>query len=134
VFDKRGQLLPRERVALLLDPGAPTCRCARWPATCRTQGCRGVGAGRRHGGRHRLRLGRALHGGGQRFGHRRRRDPGHGLDKILRVQEIALQNKLPFIHLVESAGANLLKYRVEGFVHGGALFAISRACRRPAFR
>src|SRR6187402_1307915 len=29
-----------------------------------------------------------------------------GLDKILRVQEIALQNKLPFIHLVESAGAN----------------------------
>ena len=22
-FDKRGQLLPRERVALLLDPGAP---------------------------------------------------------------------------------------------------------------
>jgi geranyl-CoA carboxylase beta subunit len=45
-----------------------------------------------------------------------------GLDKILRVQEIALQNKLPFIHLVESAGANLLKYRVEGFVHGGALF------------
>ena len=28
-----------------------------------------------------------------------------GLDKILRVQEIALQNKLPFIHLVESAGA-----------------------------
>ena len=23
VFDKRGQLLPRERIALLLDPGAP---------------------------------------------------------------------------------------------------------------
>jgi geranyl-CoA carboxylase beta subunit len=45
-----------------------------------------------------------------------------GLDKILRVQEIALANKLPFIHLVESAGANLLKYRVEGFVQGGALF------------
>ncbi|RZJ07533.1 MAG: acyl-CoA carboxylase subunit beta, partial [Haliea sp.] len=45
-----------------------------------------------------------------------------GLDKILRVQEIALQNKLPFVHLVESAGANLMKYRVEGFVHGGALF------------
>src|SRR5688572_17048070 len=45
-----------------------------------------------------------------------------GLDKILRVQEIALQNKLPFIHLVESAGANLMRYRVEGFVQGGALF------------
>jgi geranyl-CoA carboxylase beta subunit len=45
-----------------------------------------------------------------------------GLDKILRVQEIALQNRLPFLHLVESAGANLMKYRVEGFVHGGTLF------------
>jgi geranyl-CoA carboxylase beta subunit len=45
-----------------------------------------------------------------------------GLEKILRVQEIALQNKLPFIHLVESAGANLMRYRVEGFVQGGALF------------
>src|ERR1700688_5236396 len=44
------------------------------------------------------------------------------LDKILRAQEIALQNKLPFVHLVESAGANLLSYRVEGFVLGGALF------------
>ncbi len=29
---------------------------------------------------------------------------------------------MPFIHLVESAGANLMRYRVEGFVHGGALF------------
>jgi geranyl-CoA carboxylase beta subunit len=38
------------------------------------------------------------------------------------VQDIALQNKLPFVHLVESAGANLTKYKVEGFVHGGSLF------------
>src|SRR5919201_6751574 len=45
-----------------------------------------------------------------------------GLDKILRAQEIALENKLPFVHLVESAGANLMRYRVEGFVHGGGLF------------
>jgi geranyl-CoA carboxylase beta subunit len=45
-----------------------------------------------------------------------------GLDKILRVQELALENKLPFVHLVESAGANLMRYRVEGFVRGGALF------------
>jgi geranyl-CoA carboxylase beta subunit len=45
-----------------------------------------------------------------------------GLDKILRVQEMALENKLPFIHLVESAGANLMRYRVEGFVQGGELF------------
>lgn len=45
-----------------------------------------------------------------------------GLEKILRVQEIALRERLPFVHLVESAGANLMRYRVEGFVHGGTLF------------
>ena len=43
-------------------------------------------------------------------------------EKLLRAQGLALENKLPFVHLVESAGANLLKYRVEGFIHGGAIF------------
>jgi geranyl-CoA carboxylase beta subunit len=41
---------------------------------------------------------------------------------MLRAQAIALESKLPFLHLVESAGANLLKYRVEFFIGGGALF------------
>ncbi len=45
-----------------------------------------------------------------------------GREKLLRAQGLALENRLPFVHLVESAGANLLKYRVEGFVHGGAIF------------
>ncbi|MEK7737882.1 MAG: carboxyl transferase domain-containing protein, partial [Pseudomonadota bacterium] len=45
-----------------------------------------------------------------------------GLDKILRMLRIALENKLPLLHLVESAGANLLRYRVEDFIHGGGLF------------
>jgi geranyl-CoA carboxylase beta subunit len=45
-----------------------------------------------------------------------------GREKLLRAQELALTNKLPFVHLVESAGANLLRYRVEGFIHGGAIF------------
>ena len=45
-----------------------------------------------------------------------------GLEKFQRAQEIALENKLPFVHLVESAGANLLKYRVEQFIHGGSGF------------
>jgi geranyl-CoA carboxylase beta subunit len=40
----------------------------------------------------------------------------------MRAQDLALENRLPFVHLVESAGANLLKYRVEGFIHGGAIF------------
>lgn len=32
-FEKRGQLLPRERLNLLLDPGSPSWSCAPWPAT-----------------------------------------------------------------------------------------------------
>jgi geranyl-CoA carboxylase beta subunit len=45
-----------------------------------------------------------------------------GGEKTWRAQDIALENKLPFVYLVESAGANLMKYRVEGFVKGGKLF------------
>jgi geranyl-CoA carboxylase beta subunit len=35
---------------------------------------------------------------------------------------LALENKLPFVQLVESAGANLMTYKVEEFVTGGNLF------------
>jgi len=123
VFEKRGQLLPRQRVALLLDAGAP------WLPLCALSGFlqdtkdpeKSVPGGG------------MLAGIGNICGVRCMvvaSDSGidagaiqaGGLEKILRVQEIALQNKLPFVHLVESAGANLMKYRVEGFVHGGALF------------
>ena len=45
-----------------------------------------------------------------------------GIDKQLRIQELALENKLPYVQLVESASANLLTYRVEDFVRGGNLF------------
>ncbi len=123
MFDKRGQLLPRERVALLLDANTP------WLPLC---GMAGYGQDTRE-------LAVSVPGGGVIAGigivngvrcmvvaSDSGIDAGAiqamGLDKILRVQEIALQNRLPFIHLVESAGANLMRYRVEGFVHGGALF------------
>ena len=123
VFDKRGQLLPRERIALLLDPGAP------WLPLCALAGY----------GQDTKDLARSVPGGGMVAGigfisgarclvvaSDSGIDAGAigagGLEKILRVQEIALQNKLPFIHLVESAGANLMKYRVDGFVLGGGLF------------
>ena len=43
--------------------------------------------------------------------------------RLRRAQEIALEQKMPFIHLVESAGGDLLNYRVEGFTAGGTLFA-----------
>ncbi len=123
VFYKRGQLLPRERVALLLDAGAPylpLCSLAGFMQDTKDAALSVPGGG-------------IVAGIGFVSGVRCMvvaSDSGidagafqaMGLDKILRVQEIALQNKLPFIHLVESAGANLMRYRVEGFVHGGALF------------
>lgn len=123
IFEKRGQLLPRERVGLLLDPGAP------WLSLCTLAG---------YLQDQKDPLG-SVPGGGMVAGIGFVRgvrcmvvasdsgiDAGAiqpmGLEKILRVQEIALREKLPFVHLVESAGANLMRYRVEGFVHGGTLF------------
>jgi geranyl-CoA carboxylase beta subunit len=45
-----------------------------------------------------------------------------GVKKHLRIQQIALENKLPTVRLVESGGANLL-YQAEMFVEGGRGFA-----------
>jgi geranyl-CoA carboxylase beta subunit len=45
-----------------------------------------------------------------------------GLKKALRAQELARENKLPLIALVESGGANLM-YQAEIFVDGGRTFA-----------
>jgi geranyl-CoA carboxylase beta subunit len=44
------------------------------------------------------------------------------LQAMLSAQEIALCQKLPFVHLVESAGANLMNYRVEDWALGGGVF------------
>jgi len=123
VFDKRGQLLPRERIGLLLDPGAPflpLCSVAGYLQDAKDPEKSVPGGG-------------VLAGIGFVSGVRCMvvaSDSGieagaiqpRGLEKILRVQEIALENKLPFVHLVESAGANLTRYQVEGFVLGGSLF------------
>jgi geranyl-CoA carboxylase beta subunit len=123
VFEKRGQLLPRERVALLLDAGAP------WLPLSSLAGFMQDGADRD----------RSVPGGGLITGigfiNGRRcmvvaNDSGidagamqaKGGDKMLRAQELALVNRLPFVFLVESAGANLMLYKVEGFVLGGSLF------------
>ena len=46
------------------------------------------------------------------------------LAKGLGAMQIALDKKLPLIHLVESAGANLLDYQVELWAEGGAIFCM----------
>ena len=123
LFDKRGQLLPRERLARLLDPGAPWLELssmAGWlvdqPDPDKSVPGGGVicGIGSISGTRCVITVNDAGIDAGaiQRMGG----------DKILRAQDIALHNKLPFVQLIESAGANLLQYKVEGFINGGKLF------------
>jgi geranyl-CoA carboxylase beta subunit len=123
VFDKRGQLLPRQRVALLLDPGCPWLPLATLAGYLQDvkdpdQSVPGGGMVAGIGFVSGVRCMVVASDSGIEAG----AIQAMGLEKILRVQEIALENKLPFVHLVESAGANLMRYRVEGFVHGGALF------------
>ncbi len=122
-FERRGQLLPRERLALLLDPDAPFLEL-----------CTLAGLGLDTDD-----LERSVPGGGLIAGigfvsgvrcmvlaSDSGIDAGAlqpmGLDKLLRVQELALENRLPYLQLVESAGANLLSYRVEDFIRGGSTF------------
>ncbi len=122
-FERRGQLLPRDRLALLLDVGAPFLEfstlagfCLDTPDADKSVPGGGVitGIGCVAGARCVV----AVNDSGIDAGALQPR----GLDKQLRAQEIALENKLPYVQLVESAGANLLSYRVEEFVHGGNLF------------
>ena len=123
VFHKRGQLLPRERVGLLLDPGVPylpLCSLAGFLQDTKDPEKSVPGGG--------MLAGIGFIGGvrcmvvASDSGIEAGAIQPRGLEKILRVQEIALENRLPFVHLVESAGANLMKYQVEGFVLGGGLF------------
>jgi geranyl-CoA carboxylase beta subunit len=123
VFDKRGQLLPRERVALLLDPGRPYLPLSsiagyRQDTPKADESIPGGGMVAGIGFVSGVRCVILADDSGIDAGAIQHM----GREKALRAQEIALQNRLPFVHLVESAGANLMKYRVEGFVLGGALF------------
>ena len=122
-FAQRGQLLPRERLALLLDPGTPFLEIGALA---------GLGLDNPD-------LDKSVPGGGVVGGIGwvsgvrvvvNASDSGidagalqpMGIPKQLRLQEIALENKLPYVQLVESAGANLMTYQVEEFVTGGSLF------------
>src|SRR5690606_1826468 len=123
LFERRGQLLPRERVARLLDPGSPWLELSTMAGYLIDDAdpARSVpGAG-------------VICGIGFVAGARclvSASDSGidagaiqsMGREKMLRAQQLALENRLPFVQLIESAGANLLRYRVEDFIEGGRLF------------
>ena len=123
VFEKRGQLTPFERLSRLLDPGMPFLRLHtlanylvedKDPATSIPGGSVILGIGFVSGVRcmiwvddSGIRAGAATKG---------------GWSACSSIQEMAMRFKLPLIHLVESAGANLMDYAVEGWAFGGGLF------------
>ncbi len=120
LFAKRGQLLPRERLALLLDRGAPwlelstLCGFGMHDDTDQPSGGGIAGIGYVSGIRCMVAASDSAIKGGT--------STPMAVKKNHRVQQIALQNKLPMVRLVESGGANLL-YQSEMFVDGGRGFA-----------
>ena len=122
-FEERGQLLPRERVERLLDRGTPflelsTLAGYRMHDDDGDKNIMGggtiVGIGVVEGRRCVVSASDSGIKGGT--------IPPIGLKKALRLHEIAFENRLPLIYLVESGGANLL-YQAEMFVEGGRSFA-----------
>ena len=122
-FEARGQLLPRERVARLLDRGSPFLELSRLAGLNMHDddgkksvmgGGAIVGIGVVSGRRCMVTANDSAVKGGT--------TAPMGLRKGLRAQDIAFENKLPLIHLIESGGANLM-YQSEIFVDGGRTFA-----------
>ncbi|WP_369959097.1 geranyl-CoA carboxylase subunit beta [Pseudomonas benzenivorans] len=121
-FERRGQLLPRERLNLLLDPGSPFLELASLAGyklhddKDGTQAGGGIiaGIGYVSGVRCLISASNSAIKGGT--------ISPSGLKKTLRLQQIALENKLPLVALTESGGANL-NYAAEIFVEGARGFA-----------
>jgi 3-methylcrotonyl-CoA carboxylase beta subunit len=100
----RGKLLPRERVAALLDPGAPFLELsplAAWEAYAEPVPAAGLitGVGTISGRQCVVIANDATVKGGTYY--------SLTVKKHLRAQEIALENRLPCIYLVDSGGAHL---------------------------
>ena len=123
MFQRRGQLTPRQRIAHLLDRGSPFLEISTLAGLNMHD----------DDGAENIQGGGVIAGIGCVSGVRcviTASDSGikggttapMGLKKNLRVQEIVLANKLPYISLVESGGANL-NYQAEIFVDGGRTFA-----------
>ena len=100
----RGKLLPRQRLAQLIDPGSPFLEIgqfAAWEMYDDDISSAGVivGVGRVSGREVMIVVNDATVKGGTYY--------PLTVKKHLRAQEIALQNNLPCIYLVDSGGANL---------------------------
>lgn len=121
-FEARGQLLPRQRLVHLIDRGSPFLELSSLA---------GLGM-HDDDGADNVMGGGAVTGIGFVSGvrcmilaHDSAIKGGVitplGLKKQLRAQDIAAENKLPVIYLVESGGGNL-RLQAETFIDGGAMF------------
>ena len=128
-YHKRGQILPRERVNLMLDRGSPFLElqtlCGYQQHDDKDGSLAGgntiIGIGYVSGVRCMVTASNSAIKGGTMT--------PWGVQKTLRIQEIALDQKLPVISMIESGGANLL-YQAEVFIPGGKTFA--NQCRMSA--
>ena len=121
-FEGRGQLIPRERVERLLDPGSDFLELSTLAGLNMHDDKGGdssmgggniCGIGFVAGKRAMVTANDAAIKGGT--------IAPMGLEKTLRAQEIAMNERLPCVSLVESGGANLM-YQGEIFVPGGRIF------------
>ncbi len=128
-YHRRGQILPRERVNLMLDRGSPFLElqtlCGYKHHDDKDGSLAGgntiIGIGYVRGVRCMISASNSAIKGGTMT--------PWGVQKTLRIQEIALAQKLPVVSMIESGGANLL-YQAEVFIPGGKTFA--NQCRLSA--
>lgn len=121
-YHRRQQLLPRERVHLMLDRGSPwlelSTLCGYRLHDDKDGSLAGgnmiAGIGYVAGTRCLVVASNSAIKGGTMT--------PFGVQKTLRLQEMALQQKLPVVSMIESGGANLL-YQAELFIPGGRTFA-----------
>ena len=113
---ERGKLLARERIELLLDPGAPFLELsslAAWGSDFTVGASVITGIGVVNGVECMINASDPTVRGGA--------SNPYTLKKVLRANEIALQNRLPVIGIVESGGADLPTQK-EIFIPGGRMF------------
>jgi acyl-CoA carboxylase subunit beta len=112
----RGKLTPRERIELLVDPDSPfleLCPLAAWGSEFQVGASAVMGIGAVSGAECMIVANDPTVKGGT--------SNPWTLRKILRANQIALENRLPVISLVESGGADLPTQK-EVFVPGGQMF------------
>src|SRR4029078_12831261 len=123
MFQKRGQLTPRQCLAPLLDRGSPFLEISTLAGLNMHDD---DGAENIQGGGVIAGIGTVSGVGcvitASDSGIKGGTTAPMGLRKNLRVQEMVIRNKLPYLSLVESGDANL-NYQAERFVDGGRTFA-----------